>query len=92
MVPDRRRVGPSKLSVVADDQIEWLNTDDAAHRLGITTRTLYRFIDQGKLPSESQCQERFGEVTRVIPLITSQQHALGGYDRLLSQPTEVQHG
>ena len=34
----------------------------------------------------------FGEVTRVIPLITSQQHALGGYDQLLSQAAEVQHG
>jgi hypothetical protein len=51
-----------------------------------------RHIDQGKLPSEPQCQERFGEVTRVIPLITSQQHALGGYDQLLSQPVEVQYG
>lgn len=55
-------------------------------------RYVLRHIDQGKLPSESQLQERFGEVTRVIPLITSQQHALGGYDQLLSQPTEVQHG
>lgn len=33
----------------ADDRIEWLNTADAAERLGITPRTLYRFIDEGKL-------------------------------------------
>ena len=30
--------------------IEWLSTQEAARRLGITTRTLYRFVDQGELP------------------------------------------
>lgn len=40
--------------------IEWLNTEDAARRLGITTRTLYRFMDQGRLPSY-----RFGRVFRL---------------------------
>ena len=55
-------------------------------------RYVLRHINQGKLPSESQCQERFGETARVIPLITSQQHALEGYDQLLSHPAEVQHG
>ncbi len=42
------------------DDIEWLNTDEAAKRLGITTRTLYRFMDQGRLPSY-----RFGRVFRL---------------------------
>lgn len=41
-------------------EIEWLNTDEAARRLGITTRTLYRFMDQGKLPAY-----RFGRVFRL---------------------------
>jgi excisionase family DNA binding protein len=40
--------------------IEWLSTQDAARRLGITTRTLYRFIDQGDLPGY-----RMGRVIRV---------------------------
>lgn len=40
--------------------IEWVNTDEAARRLGITTRTLYRFIDQGQLPAY-----RFGRVFRL---------------------------
>jgi excisionase family DNA binding protein len=40
--------------------IEWLSTQDAARRLGITTRTLYRFIDQGELPGY-----RMGRVIRV---------------------------
>ena len=42
------------------DDIEWLNTEEAAKRLGITTRTLYRFMDQGRLPSY-----RFGRVFRL---------------------------
>ena len=40
--------------------IEWVNTEEAAKRLGITTRTLYRFMDQGRLPSY-----RFGRVFRL---------------------------
>lgn len=40
--------------------IEWLSTADAAARLGITPRTLYRFIDHGELPAY-----RFGRVIRV---------------------------
>ena len=33
------------------DPIVWLSTRDASERLGITLRTLYRFIDEGKLPA-----------------------------------------
>ena len=40
--------------------IQWLSTADAAKRLGITPRTLYRFIDQGDLPAY-----RFGRVIRL---------------------------
>ena len=42
------------------DQIEWLSTGDAAERLGINTRTLYRFIDKGEIPAY-----QFGRVFRV---------------------------
>lgn len=41
-------------------QIEWLGTTAAARRLGITTRTLYRFIDEGHIPAY-----RMGRVIRV---------------------------
>lgn len=41
-------------------EIDWLSTQEAARRLGITTRTLYRFIDQGELPAY-----RFGRVIRL---------------------------
>lgn len=40
--------------------ITWLNTVETARRLGITPRTLYRFIDDGKLPAY-----RFGRVIRL---------------------------
>ncbi|CAN5667430.1 hypothetical protein BH20ACT2_BH20ACT2_23990 [soil metagenome] len=38
----------------------WMSTADAAKRLGITPRTLYRFIDEGQLPAY-----RFGRVIRL---------------------------
>lgn len=49
-------------TVVAVDtaDIKWLNTAETARRLGITTRTLYRFIDEGQLPAY-----RFGRVIRL---------------------------
>jgi putative molybdopterin biosynthesis protein len=40
--------------------IEWLSTQEAARRLGITTRTLYRFVDLGELPAY-----RMGRVIRL---------------------------
>ena len=42
------------------EEIIWLSTLKAADRMGITTRTLYRFIDRGDLPAY-----RFGRVIRL---------------------------
>jgi len=36
---------------VASDDISWMSTQEAARRLGVTTRTLYRFVDEGLLPA-----------------------------------------
>ena len=33
------------------EPIRWLSTKDASERLGVTLRTLYRFIDEGRLPA-----------------------------------------
>ncbi len=41
-------------------EITWLSTADAAKRLGVTPRTLYRFIDEGQIPAY-----RFGRVIRL---------------------------
>ena len=43
-----------------DNEIRWLSTADAAKRVGITPRTLYRFIDSGDLAAY-----RFGRVIRL---------------------------
>ena len=45
---------------MAADAPRWLSTAEAARRLGITTRTLYRFVDEGQLPAY-----RFGRVIRL---------------------------
>ncbi len=43
-----------------NDDTTWLSTPAAADRLGITPRTLYRFIDEGQLPAY-----KFGRVIRL---------------------------
>src|SRR4029453_4854091 len=50
----------SKVCAVNTDETEWLSTQEAARRLGITPRTLYRFIDHGELPAY-----RFGRGIRL---------------------------
>lgn len=63
-------------------------TEDCEAALG---RYVLLHIARGELPSERQCQRRFGQDNRVIPLIPSRQHALADYDQLLAVP-EVTHG
>jgi excisionase family DNA binding protein len=33
------------------EAIRWMGTKEACERLGVTLRTLYRFIDEGQLPA-----------------------------------------
>ena len=42
------------------EQVEWLSTKDASARLGVTLRSLYRFIDCGELAAY-----KFGRVIRL---------------------------
>jgi excisionase family DNA binding protein len=42
------------------DDVAWLGTKDAASRLGVTLRSLYRFIDEGDLAAY-----KFGRVIRL---------------------------
>jgi len=42
------------------EQIRWLSTKDAAELLGVTLRSLYRFIDEGDLVAY-----KFGRVIRL---------------------------
>ncbi len=43
-----------------EDDIRWMSTGEAARRLGITVRTLYRLIDRSDLPAY-----QFGRVIRL---------------------------
>jgi excisionase family DNA binding protein len=45
---------------MSTNEVRWLSTAEAARRLGITARTLYRFIDEGQVPAY-----RFGRVIRL---------------------------
>lgn len=69
-------------------EIRWLSTAEAAKRLGITARTLYRFIDQGDIPAY-----RFGRVIRlkadeVDSFIDSCRIEPGTLEHLYPEPVE----
>ena len=53
-------LGPPVYDVDVADEIVWMSTQEAARRLGVTTRTLYRFVDEGELPAY-----RMGRVFRL---------------------------
>lgn len=53
-------VGFASVTFVSSTEVTWLNTAKAAERLGVTPRTLYRFIDEGQVPAY-----RFGRVIRL---------------------------
>ena len=63
------------------DGLEWLSTKEAARRLGITPRTLYRMIDEGSVPAY-----KMGRVLRVLG------HELDAYvESCRVQPGEPSH-
>jgi excisionase family DNA binding protein len=73
--------GRCTLWIVTTDETEWLSTQEAARRLGITPRTLYRFIDHGELPAY-----RFGRVIRL------RAHEVDEFiTRSRIQPGELEH-
>ena len=66
---------------MADDDIRWMSTGEAARRLGVTVRTLYRLIDESQLPAY-----KFG---RVIRLQETQVDAFIEASRI--QPGSLEH-
>ena len=77
------------------DPISWLSTKDAAERLGVTLRSLYRFIDEGGLAAY-----KFGRVIRlkesdVDDFIESSRIAPGSLEHLYPEvkgPSRGVHG
>ena len=56
-----RKNGPVKYHQdMAEDAVHWMSTGEAARRLGVTVRTLYRLIDEAELPAY-----KFGRVIRL---------------------------
>lgn len=58
------------------DRIRWMSTKEAAEHLGVTLRSLYRFIDEGSLAAykfgrvirlKGEDVERFIESCRIAP-------------------------
>ena len=47
-------------SINSNIKVQWMSSNEAAQRLGVTTATLYRFIDEGRLPAY-----RMGRVIRI---------------------------
>ena len=48
------------IRAMPEDEIRWMSTGEAARRLGVTVRTLYRLIDESELPAY-----KFGRVIRL---------------------------
>ena len=55
-------------------------------------RYVLKEIEQGRLPSDLACRQRFSRDVAVTPQVISQQHALADYDQLLLNPQAVAHG
>lgn len=73
----------------ASPPIRWVSTRDAATKLGITTRTLYRLIDDGQLPAHKFGRvirlkdtdiDRFIDASRIEPGSLTHLYATGGDD------------
>ena len=73
--------GVSESDTDAPEEITWLSTKEAAKRLGVTPRTLYRFIDEGQLPGY-----RLGRVIRL------KQHEVDAYiETCRIEPGTLEH-
>ena len=64
----------------------WLGTQEAAERIGVTLRTLYRFVDEGQIPAY-----KMGRVIRlkesdVDDFIDAARIAPGSLEHLYPEP------
>jgi excisionase family DNA binding protein len=78
------------------DSIRWMSTKDASERLGVTLRTLYRFIDEGRLPAyqvgrvirlKAEELEAFIDSLRITPGTLSHLYPDSRSDASLSEAT-----
>ena len=77
---------------MAEHEITWLGTAEAARYLGITPRTLYRLIDEGQIAAY-----KFGRVIRlkqadVDAFIEGSRIAPGSLEHLYPETARSAHG
>lgn len=71
------------------DPIRWMSTRESSARLGVTLRTLYRFINEGQIPAY-----KLGRVIRlkesdVEAFIDAARIAPGALEHLYPEPRKV---
>ncbi len=71
---------------VGDTPIRWLSTRDACERLGVTLRTLYRFIDERQLPAYEMGRVIRLQAADVADFIGRMRIAPGTLEHLYPEP------
>jgi excisionase family DNA binding protein len=66
--------------------IRWMSTRDACQRLGVTLRTLYRFIDEGQLPAYKMGRVIRLQATDIETFIDRMRIEPGTLDHLYPEP------
>src|SRR5579862_4202708 len=68
------------------DEIQWMGTREACDRLGVTLRTLYRFIDEGQLPAYKMGRVIRVQASDVEDFITRMRIEPGTLEHLYPEP------
>ena len=68
------------------ETIEWLGTREACDRLGVTLRTLYRFIDEGQLPAYKMGRVIRVQATDITDFISRMKIEPGTLEHLYPEP------
>lgn len=68
------------------EPIQWMGTREACERLGVTLRTLYRFIDEGQLPAYKMGRVIRLQAQDIDGFIERMRIAPGSLDHLYPEP------
>lgn len=77
---------PSAIIDAVNEQIDWVGTKEACERLGVTLRTLYRFIDEGQLPAYKMGRVIRLKGTDIDAFIDSTRISPGSLEHLYPEP------
>jgi excisionase family DNA binding protein len=74
------------------EPIEWIGTPEACARLGVTLRTLYRFIDEGQLPAYKMGRVIRLQAREVDAFIQNARIVPGTLEHLYPDPKPLRDG